>query len=100
MGYGTKKATHQMKKGVPRPAPANEFCFAPKRLAERIRFADSLNAPAAAAPMLTLVAGLAVSAATGEGVFTITPTVRVSVPQNSFAGSYASTLTLSVVSGP
>src|SRR5438045_667728 len=49
IGYATK-TTLQMKKGVPRHALANEFCFAPKRLAERIRSADSLSAPAAAAP--------------------------------------------------
>jgi WxL domain surface cell wall-binding len=39
-------------------------------------------------------------AATGEGVYAITPTIQVSVPGNSFSGSYASTLTFSVVSGP
>ncbi|MDX6637611.1 MAG: hypothetical protein QOJ01_1122, partial [Solirubrobacterales bacterium] len=38
--------------------------------------------------------------ATGVGTFTVTPTVGVFVPQNSFAGSYKSTLTIAVVSGP
>jgi hypothetical protein len=38
--------------------------------------------------------------ATGVGTFTITPTVGVFVPQNSFAGSYTSTLTIALVSGP
>lgn len=37
---------------------------------------------------------------TGEGQFTVTPTVSVSVPQNSFAGTYSSTVTLAIVSGP
>jgi hypothetical protein len=36
----------------------------------------------------------------GMGKFTITPTISVNVPQNSFAGSYSSTVTLSIVSGP
>jgi putative surface cell wall-binding protein len=36
----------------------------------------------------------------GMGKFTITPTIGVFVPQNSFAGTYTSTLTLAVVSGP
>jgi hypothetical protein len=40
------------------------------------------------------------AAASGQGTFTITPTIAVSVPQNSYRGTYTSTLTLSVVSGP
>jgi hypothetical protein len=40
------------------------------------------------------------AAATGAGQFTVTPTVSVSVPQNSFAGTYSSTLTLAMISGP
>jgi hypothetical protein len=40
------------------------------------------------------------AAGTGKGVFTLTPTVSVAVPQNSFAGAYTSTLTIAVISGP
>jgi hypothetical protein len=40
------------------------------------------------------------AASTGLGQFTNTPTVAVSVPANTFAGSYSSTLTLAAVSGP
>lgn len=40
------------------------------------------------------------SANTGMGRFTLTPTVGVFVPQNSFAGTYTSTLTIAIVSGP
>jgi hypothetical protein len=40
------------------------------------------------------------SANTGMGDFTITPTVAVSVPANAFAGTYSSTLTIAVASGP
>ena len=36
----------------------------------------------------------------GMGLFTITPTIGVSIPQNSYAGTYSSTVTVSVVSGP
>lgn len=36
----------------------------------------------------------------GMGRFTVTPTVAVAVPQNAFAGTYSSTVTLSVVTGP
>jgi hypothetical protein len=36
----------------------------------------------------------------GAGLFTVTPTVSVLVPQNSFAGSYSSTVTVAIVSGP
>jgi len=40
------------------------------------------------------------AASSGMGKFTVTPTIGVFVPQSSFAGTYTSTLTLSVVSGP
>ena len=36
----------------------------------------------------------------GMGRFTVTPTVGVTIPQNAFAGTYTSTVTLSIVSGP
>jgi hypothetical protein len=37
---------------------------------------------------------------TGMGSFTVTPTVGVFVPQNSFAGTYTSNVTVAIVSGP
>jgi WxL domain surface cell wall-binding len=37
---------------------------------------------------------------TGLGKFTVTPTVQVSVAGNAIAGTYTSTVTLAVVSGP
>lgn len=37
---------------------------------------------------------------TGLGKFTNTPTVTVSVPANTYAGTYTSTITLASVSGP
>ena len=55
--------------------------------------------PAGAGPP-TAVKFYNAAAATGKGLFTVTPTVSVLVPQNSFAGTYTSTLTISVVSGP
>jgi hypothetical protein len=36
----------------------------------------------------------------GMGQFTITPSISVFVPGNSYAGSYASTVTLAAVTGP
>jgi hypothetical protein len=36
----------------------------------------------------------------GMGKFTITPTIGVFVPQNSYAGTYTSTVTLAIVTGP
>ena len=36
----------------------------------------------------------------GMGKFTVTPTIGVTVPQNAFAGSYTSTVTASIVTGP
>jgi hypothetical protein len=55
--------------------------------------------PAGAGPP-TAVKFFNAAATTGIGTFTVTPTVGVTVPQNSFTGSYASTLTISIVSGP
>jgi hypothetical protein len=40
------------------------------------------------------------AASTGLGKFTNTPTIGVFVPQSSVAGTYTSTLTISIVSGP
>jgi hypothetical protein len=58
-----------------------------------------VNVPAGSTPP-TAVKFRNAASATGVGTFTVTPTVGVFVPQNSFAGSYASTLTISIVSGP
>jgi hypothetical protein len=40
------------------------------------------------------------AANTGMGRFTVTPSVSVSVPGNVFAGTYSSTVTVAVASGP
>lgn len=40
------------------------------------------------------------AANTGMGKFTTTPTIGVFVPQSSVAGTYTSTLTIAIVSGP
>jgi hypothetical protein len=36
----------------------------------------------------------------GLGKFTITPTVTVSIPANTVAGTYTSTVSVAIVSGP
>jgi hypothetical protein len=58
-----------------------------------------VTVPAGSTPP-TAVKFFNAAAATGIGTFTLTPTVSVMVPQNSFSGTYTSTLTISVVSGP
>jgi hypothetical protein len=40
------------------------------------------------------------AANTGMGGFTVTPTVQVAIPANAYAGTYTSTVTVAVVSGP
>ena len=55
--------------------------------------------PAGATPP-TAVKFFNAAANTGLGSFTVTPTVGVFVPATTFAGSYSSTLTVSIVSGP
>ena len=54
----------------------------------------------AAASAPTAVKLYNAAAGSGLGRFTTTPTVGVFVPQNSYAGTYTSTLTLGLVSGP
>ena len=54
----------------------------------------------AAATAPTAVKFFNAAANTGLGSFTVTPTVGVFVPASTFAGSYSSTLTVSIVSGP
>jgi hypothetical protein len=40
------------------------------------------------------------AADTGMGGFTVTPTIQVAIPANAYAGTYTSTVTVAVVSGP
>jgi hypothetical protein len=40
------------------------------------------------------------ASATGSGIVAVTPTVKVAVPGNASVGSYSSTLTVTVVTGP
>ena len=40
------------------------------------------------------------AANSGTGTVTVTPTISVAVPRSSYAGSYTSTLTFAVISGP
>ncbi len=58
-----------------------------------------LTIPAAAtAPAAVKFFNSAVN--TGMGRFTITPTINVAIPGNSYAGNYSSTVTVAIVSGP
>jgi hypothetical protein len=58
-----------------------------------------VTVPAAAtAPAAVKIFNAALN--TGMGSVTVTPTVQVSIPPNTAAGTYTSTLTLAVVSGP
>ena len=58
-----------------------------------------LTVPAAAtAP--TAVKVFNAAANTGMGRFTVTPSINISIPGNSYAGTYNSTLTIAAVTGP
>ena len=59
----------------------------------------ALGVPAAC-PAPTAVKFFNATANTGMGHFTISPTVSVAIPANSYAGTYSSTVILGVVSGP
>ena len=58
-----------------------------------------LAVPAASSPP-TAVKLFNAAANTGMGSFTVTPTVQVAIPANTYAGTYTSTVTVAVVSGP
>lgn len=58
-----------------------------------------LTVPAAATPPAA-VKFFNAAEETGLGKFTVTPTVGVSIPANTYAGTYTSTVTLASVSGP
>lgn len=80
--------------GVTSACEANTTCTNPNNSTTY-----PLTVPAAAtAP--TAVKFSNAAAASGMGKFALTPTVGVSIPANTYAGSYASTLTLASVSGP
>lgn len=60
---------------------------------------SALTVPAGAtAP--TAVKFFNAAANSGMGEFTITPTFSISIPANAYAGTYSSTVTLSIVSAP
>lgn len=48
----------------------------------------------------TAVKFASIAAGTGEGAFSFPASMSVSVPQNSWSGTYTSTITIAVVSGP
>jgi putative surface cell wall-binding protein len=58
-----------------------------------------LAVPAGAGPP-TAVKLYNAASATGSGIVAVTPTVQVAVPGNASTGSYTSTLTLTVATGP
>jgi len=63
-----------------------------------ITYAPLLVPAGATAPTAVKLFNAALN--TGLGTFTVTPTVSIALPANTYAGSYTSTVTLAVVSGP
>jgi hypothetical protein len=59
-----------------------------------------LGVPAASPTAPTAVKFFQAATNTGMGKFTITPTVTVAIPANAFAGTYTSTVSVAIVSGP
>ena len=54
----------------------------------------------AGCPAPTAVSLYSAKAGTGLGHFKITPTVSISIPANTYAGTYTSTVTLGIATGP
>jgi hypothetical protein len=54
----------------------------------------------AGAPAPTAVKFFNAATSSGLGKFTITPTITVSIPGNTYAGTYTSTVSVAVVTGP
>ncbi len=73
-------------RAAPSTAPTNSLGYP-------IAVPDGASAPAA-------VKFFNAAANTGMGRFTVTPTINVAILGNSYAGSYTSTVTFAVVSGP
>jgi hypothetical protein len=65
-----------------------------------VSYTGGVEVPAAAVAAATGVKFFNAALDTGMGEFTVTPTVEVSIPANSYSGAYTSTLTLSSVTGP
>lgn len=59
----------------------------------------SLGVPAGC-PAPTAVKLFNAALNSGMGHFTITPTINITIPANAYAGTYSSTVTLAIVSGP
>jgi hypothetical protein len=59
----------------------------------------AVGVPAGATPP-TAVKFFNAAANSGLGKFTITPTVTISIPANTIAGTYSSTVSVAIVSGP
>lgn len=61
----------------------------------------SLGIPAGCpSPGPTAVKFFNAAVGSGMGQFTITPTVSIAIPANSYAGTYSSTVTLAIATGP
>jgi hypothetical protein len=92
--------THTLATGASSLASATSSCTAGGTCTNPTNSVSyPLTVPAGAtAP--TAVKVFNAAANTGMGRFTVTPSINVSIPGNSFAGSYASTLTIAAVSGP
>ncbi len=60
---------------------------------------SAVAVPAAATPP-TAVKFFGIAAASASGVYTLTPTITVAIPAVTVLGTYASTMTLAIVSGP
>lgn len=58
-----------------------------------------LTVPADTTPP-TAVSFFNAAAGTGMGDFTVTPSLQLSIPANTYAGTYTSTMTISIASGP
>ena len=64
-----------------------------------VALVDRLSVPAASSPP-TAVKLFNAAANTGMGSFNLTPTIQVAIPANTYAGTYQSTVTVAIVSGP
>ena len=56
------------------------------------------SSPPTAVKFFNATAGTGMN--TGSGSFTITPTITIAIPANTFAGNYTSTVSITIASGP
>jgi hypothetical protein len=94
------RATQLISAGDTLPAPSITSVDWACQAACTIDPANSVATPVAIPFVIPSAPFFNAAANTGIGTFTVTPTITVDIPANARAGSYTSTITTELISGP